>query len=95
MFLGAELYGTKAIVGDYKANHILNPVYQANGKAGNPVLLREGGLQPIGAVTDGTSQTSVIHEQAGRNDWYLRGHAKQSTNSGLTSAHWWAVWTSY
>ena len=93
--LGTISYGTRGYVGDYKANHLLNTMYQVNGAAGNPVLLRAGAFQPIAAITDGTSQTTVIHEQAGRPDWYLRGGKKQPSNSGLTNPYWWDAWASW
>ncbi len=83
-------------MGDYKANHLLNSMYQVNGAAGNPVLLRTGKYQPISAITDGTSQTTLVHEQAGRPDYYLRGWKKQPSNSALRRAsHWWDCWSSY
>ncbi|SIO60592.1 prepilin-type N-terminal cleavage/methylation domain-containing protein/prepilin-type processing-associated H-X9-DG domain-containing protein [Singulisphaera sp. GP187] len=93
--LGSTVYGTRGYVGDYKANHLLNSMYLVNGVAGNPVLLRAGKFQPLSAVTDGTSQTTLVHEQAGRPDYYLRGWKKQPSNSALTSVYWWDPWTSY
>lgn len=93
--LGNTDYGTRGTVGDYKANHLLNAQYQVNGAAGNPVLLRDGKFQNISAITDGTSQTMLIQEQAGRPDWYLKGWKKQPTTSGLTNVYWWDCWASY
>jgi prepilin-type N-terminal cleavage/methylation domain-containing protein/prepilin-type processing-associated H-X9-DG protein len=92
--LGTTVYGTRGYVGDYKANHLLNAMYQVNGASGNPVLLEDGKLQPLSAILDGLSTTTLLHEQAGRPDWYLR-HAKQPTNSGMTDPYWWDAWTSY
>ncbi|WP_422929591.1 DUF1559 domain-containing protein [Singulisphaera sp. PoT] len=93
--LGSTSYGTRGTVGDYKANHLLNTQYQVNGAAGNPVLLRAGQYQPIAAITDGTSQTTIVHEQAGRPDWYLKGWKKQPNVTGLTNVYWWDCWASY
>ncbi|QEH39149.1 hypothetical protein OJF2_77610 [Aquisphaera giovannonii] len=93
--LGKTDYGTKGTVGDYKTNHLLNAMYQVNGAAGNPVLLRAGQYQKISAITDGTSQTTLIHEQAGRPIWYLKGWKAQPTTAGLTNVYWWDCWASY
>jgi prepilin-type N-terminal cleavage/methylation domain-containing protein/prepilin-type processing-associated H-X9-DG protein len=93
--LGNTAYGTRGYVGDYKANHLLNSQYQVNGAAGNPVMLVNAVFQPISQVTDGTSTTSLIHEQAGRPNWYL-GSAKQpASTSNPTDVYWWDAWAGY
>ena len=93
--LGNTVYGTRGYVGDYKANHLLNSQYQVNGAVGNPVLLRAGAFQPISQITDGTSTTTLLHEQAGRPDYYMK-HIKQppSTTYPL-DLYWWDAWASW
>ncbi|WP_165226438.1 DUF1559 domain-containing protein [Aquisphaera insulae] len=93
--LGKTVYGTRGFVGDYKCNHLLNSMYQVNGAAGNPVLLRAGKYQQLSAITDGTSQTTLVHEQAGRPDFYLKGEKMQASNANLTDVNWWDAWASY
>jgi prepilin-type N-terminal cleavage/methylation domain-containing protein/prepilin-type processing-associated H-X9-DG protein len=93
--LGTTVYGTRGYVGDYKANHLLNSQYQVKGAAGNPVLLRAAMFQPISAVIDGTSGTTLIHEQAGRPDWYLRRGKQPASTSNPTDVYWWDAWSSY
>jgi len=44
--------------------------------------------------TDGTTNTMLITEQAGRADHYIRGQ-KQPTNAGLSQANSWGSWPSY
>jgi prepilin-type N-terminal cleavage/methylation domain-containing protein/prepilin-type processing-associated H-X9-DG protein len=93
--LGSTVYGTRGYVGDYKANHLLNSMYQVNGAAGNPVLLVNGVYQPISAIVDGTSTTTLIHEQAGRPDWYLSHKKQPPSTSNPTDLYWWDAWSSY
>jgi prepilin-type N-terminal cleavage/methylation domain-containing protein/prepilin-type processing-associated H-X9-DG protein len=92
---GTTVYGTRGYVGDYKANHLLNAMYQVNGGAGNPVLLVNGVYEPISAVLDGTSNTSLIHEQAGRPNYYLRRNLQPASTSNPTDVYWWDSWASY
>ena len=53
-----------------------------------------GTVTPIAAITDGTSNTIMMSEQAGRPDYYI-GRVKQATNSGLTNPKFWGGWASY
>ena len=46
------------------------------------------------AITDGTSNTLLFAEMAGRPDWYVRGR-KQPTTAGLRFPNWWGPWASY
>jgi prepilin-type N-terminal cleavage/methylation domain-containing protein/prepilin-type processing-associated H-X9-DG protein len=93
--LGNAVYGTRGYVGDYKANHLLNTQYQVNGAAGNPVLLRAGMYQPISQIIDGTSQTTLLHEQAGRPDWYLAHKKQPPSTTNPTDLYWWDAWASW
>lgn len=45
-------------------------------------------------ITDGTTNTMFVTEQAGRPDFYIRG-IKQASNSGLSQATSWGSWPSY
>ena len=91
---GNKLYGTQGGVGDYLVNHLLNPQGLPTGSTRNPALMTQDTVQPIAKITDGTSNTTVIHEQAGRPDYYLRG-GKQPSTTGMTNPTWWVAWSSY
>ena len=88
-------YNLKGAVGDYFVNHLLNPQGLPAGQVRNPALQTQDALQPIANILDGTSNTTIIHEQAGRPDYYLRGPAKQPTNAGLNLPMWWGPWASW
>lgn len=100
--LNGTMYGTKGVAADYFVNHLLNPTTAA--AAGltcspcKPVLSVQGGeenqLHSMNFVTDGTSNTILITEQAGRNDLYIL-RKRQPSNSALTSVNWWGAWASY
>ncbi len=45
-------------------------------------------------ITDGTSNTLLITEQAGRPDFYILGR-RQASNAGLSQAHNWGPWASF
>lgn len=106
--LGTTMYGTNGYAGDYFVTHLLNTT-SANA-AGfacapacasadiKPVLFAQNGeenqLHPMRKITDGTSHTILIHEQAGRSDYWIQG-AKQASNSALTNVNWWGAWASY
>ena len=51
-------------------------------------------IRPLSAITDGTSQTLLISELAGRPDNWILG-AKQPTNAGIRFPYWWGPWASY
>jgi prepilin-type N-terminal cleavage/methylation domain-containing protein/prepilin-type processing-associated H-X9-DG protein len=103
-----SLYGTKGYAADYSVTHLLNTTSANAAKLPcapscasadiKPVLFVQNGeenqLHPMKRITDGTSHTILIHEQAGRSDYYIQG-LKQTSNSGLTSAAWWDAWASY
>jgi prepilin-type N-terminal cleavage/methylation domain-containing protein/prepilin-type processing-associated H-X9-DG protein len=93
--LGTTVYGTRGYVGDYKANHLLNAMYQVNGASGNPVLLVNAVFQPISTIIDGLSNTTLIHEQAGRPNYYLRRNLQPASTSNPTDVYWWDSWSSY
>jgi prepilin-type N-terminal cleavage/methylation domain-containing protein/prepilin-type processing-associated H-X9-DG protein len=51
-------------------------------------------IRRLSAITDGTSQTLLISELAGRPDQYVKG-VKQPTNDNLRFPYWWGPWASY
>lgn len=53
-----------------------------------------GTVTPIRSITDGTSNTIMMAEQAGRPDYYI-GRVKQASNSGMTNPTFWGGWASY
>ena len=91
---GTTKYGTQGMAGDYLVNHLISSTGLPSGSSRLPALLTEDLLQPIREITDGTSQTALAHEQAGRPDYYLRGWARQPT-ANPTNPNWWGAWTSY
>jgi len=96
------MYGTFGYAGDYFVNHLLNQsTATAAGLACSPcrpVLFvqenEENQLHPMSRITDGTSNTVLLVEQAGRNDSYIR-KMKQPSNASLTTVNWWGSWPSY
>ncbi len=88
-------FGTSGAVGDYFVNHLLNPQGLPSGRTRNPALQTQNDLQPVSRITDGTSNTTLIHEQAGRPGYYLRGRARQPSTVGLNLPMWWGPWASW
>ena len=105
---GKTLYGTRGYASDFAVNHLLNTTTAnsvgmkcaPNCKSNDvrPVLFvqnnEENSIHPLRKVTDGTAHTVLIHEQAGRSDYYILGN-KQLSNSGMTNVNWWGSWASY
>lgn len=56
--------------------------------------LWDDGVRRFAEITDGTSSTVLVVEQAGRPDHWVRGRM-QPTNAGLAAAGWWGAWASY
>lgn len=56
--------------------------------------LRDEAQRKFAEITDGTSNTILITEQAGRPDYYILGK-KQPTNTSLSNATNWGAWASY
>ncbi len=53
-----------------------------------------GMVTPINYITDGTSNTIMMSEQAGRPDYYI-GRAKQASNAAMTNPKFWGGWAAY
>ena len=91
---GGKSSGTQGALGDYFVNHLLNSMYQVKGAAGHPALETQNDVSPIARISDGTSNTILIHECAGRPNYYIFGQ-QQATTTGLTNPVWWGAWASY
>lgn len=50
--------------------------------------------RPLSFITDGTSNTLLISELAGRPDHWIMG-IRQPTNATLRFPYWWGCWASY
>lgn len=86
----------KAAVGDYWSLYgFYDPIRHASQPYHDGALVRLTS-QPFAAITDGTSNTLLLVENAGRPDWYVRGK-KQPGLPGSTSSsfHWVGGWASY
>jgi prepilin-type N-terminal cleavage/methylation domain-containing protein/prepilin-type processing-associated H-X9-DG protein len=106
--LGTTMYGTKGYAGDYYVTHLLNTTSAnaaglpcaPNCASANikPVLFVQNGeenqLHPTKKITDGLSHTVMLHEQAGRSDYWIQ-NVKQASNAQLTNVNWWGAWASY
>ena len=83
--------------GDYfGANSFQSNLYGNAALNGNNTItaMQDDANRPITDITDGTSNTLLVTEQAGRPDYYILG-SKQATNSGLSNAANWGPWASY
>ena len=73
----------------------LKPVLFVQAPPGAPAAAsEENRIHPLRWITDGTSKTVLIHEQAGRSDYWIDG-VLQSSNAKLTNVNWWGSWPSY
>lgn len=83
--------------GDYFAfNSFKSSLYGVTTLSTNTAVtaMQDAKTQKLAAITDGTTNTIFITEQAGRADHYVRGR-KQSTNAGLAQAANWGPWASF
>ena len=86
--------------GDYFAP---NSVIVGNNPDGTPIwphtqntrqAMNDAVIGKLTDIADGTANTWLMSEQAGRPDHYILGK-KQPTNAGLSNADWWGMWASY
>lgn len=89
--LGQNPSGVKGAAGDYFVNHLLHNMGMPNGMARRPALII-GEFQKPARITDGLSHTTLVHEQAGRPDYYVDGRLDQSR---LVANVAWGAWGSY
>jgi len=50
--------------------------------------------RPLAQITDGTSNTLLVSELAGRPDQWIKG-MRQPSNANLRFPYWWGPWASY
>ncbi len=60
----------------------------------SPALDPYGNPTPIAKIVDGTSNTILMNECAGRPDYYILG-VQQATNAGMSNPYWWGPWASF
>lgn len=89
---------SQGIAGDYFGpNSFSSTKYGTTSLSGNNQIT---GLDDLPRVrrfrdfVDGTTNTILVTEQAGRSDYYIRG-IKQASNSGLSQATNWGSWPSF
>ena len=86
----------KAAVGDYWSLYgYYDPVRFPTQPYHDGALVRLT-AQPFGAITDGTSNTLLLVENAGRPDWWVRGKKQPGpAGNSVSSFHWTGGWASY
>jgi prepilin-type N-terminal cleavage/methylation domain-containing protein/prepilin-type processing-associated H-X9-DG protein len=92
--------GSVGAVGDYFAPNSVDAFWLppaqyalAADELQSPALAVDTG-RPMADITDGTSNTLLISELAGRPDHWILG-VKQPDDSTLRFPHWWGPWASY
>jgi len=89
--------GSVGAAGDYFVLYQYHDPVVFPAQPGRPGALNTGDAgipRPITAITDGTSNTLIISEQAGRNDHYIRG-VKQPTDANLAGRNFRGPWASH
>jgi prepilin-type N-terminal cleavage/methylation domain-containing protein/prepilin-type processing-associated H-X9-DG protein len=92
--------GSIGAIGDYFAPNSVDAFWLppaqyalASDELQAPALAVDGG-RLLAEISDGTSNTLLISELAGRPDHWIQG-AKQPDNSTLRFPNWWGPWASY
>ena len=94
--LGATVTATGA-AGDYfGANSFASANYGVSFLNGvnTCTALEDDASRKLSEITDGTSNTLLITEQAGRPNFYILGQ-QQASNAALSNAANWGPWASY
>ena len=87
--------GSIGAVGDYfVANGVNDPTLPDWLRTVERPALADNRVRRMAELTDGTSSTILVTEQAGRPDHYILGR-KQPTNDGLSARYWWGPWASF
>jgi prepilin-type N-terminal cleavage/methylation domain-containing protein/prepilin-type processing-associated H-X9-DG protein len=95
-----NLTGTNGAEGDYFAPNSVDAFWWPDPQRTNAAdeveapALAHTTNRPISAITDGTSNTLLFSELAGRPDHWVRG-VKQPTNATLRFPLWWGPWAAY
>ncbi len=92
--------GVMGAVGDYFAPNCVDAFwlpaqqYAVDSDELEAAALAVDYARPMTAITDGTSNTLLISELAGRPDHWVKGR-RQPDNSTLRFPNWWGPWASY
>jgi len=81
-----------AVYGDYFTAWSLESI--AGLGSTQPALDPYGNPSPIAYITDGTSNTILMNECAGRPNYYIMG-VMQASNAGMSNPYWWGPWASF
>jgi prepilin-type N-terminal cleavage/methylation domain-containing protein/prepilin-type processing-associated H-X9-DG protein len=92
--------GTIGAEGDYFAPNSVDafwwpaaPYANASDELEAPAMAHSAS-RPLSAITDGTSNTLLVSELAGRPHWWVLG-VQQPSDSGVRFSAWWGPWASY
>jgi prepilin-type N-terminal cleavage/methylation domain-containing protein len=103
--IAGDYFGANGVHAWWFPDSATNTAYSAN----TETAMADNRFKALSEITDGTTYTLLITEQAGRPDWYILG-ARQSTavttpNSATTTINgttysqtnpaWWGCWASY
>jgi prepilin-type N-terminal cleavage/methylation domain-containing protein/prepilin-type processing-associated H-X9-DG protein len=83
--------------GDYFGpNSFQSTLYGNQTLSGNNTCtaLSDGAQRKFADITDGTSNTLLVTEQAGRPDFYIKG-VKQASNTSMAAYNQWGPWAAY
>jgi prepilin-type N-terminal cleavage/methylation domain-containing protein len=68
--------------------------YAAAADENDAPAMAVGSYRSLNMITDGTSNTLLISELAGRPNYYILGQ-QQASNANLRFPNWWGPWASY
>ncbi len=86
--------------GDYFAPNAIDAYwfqpdqYAAASDENEAPAMAVGSFRSLNLITDGTSNTLLISELAGRPNYYILGQ-QQASNADLRFPNWWGPWASY
>jgi prepilin-type N-terminal cleavage/methylation domain-containing protein/prepilin-type processing-associated H-X9-DG protein len=91
--------GTIGAEGDYFAPNSVDAFWWADPQKGNAAdemqapAMAQNTIRPLADITDGTSNTLLISELAGRPDYWIKGVLQPTEGERFPS--WWGPWASY
>ena len=89
---------TEGAAGDYFAfNSFQSSAYGASTLRNDNTItaMKDEALRKFTEITDGTSNTLLVTEQAGRPDYYILGKLQPVSTSKPTNKTFWGTWASY